>query len=69
MYDTEPDSADPGRRWEAPERVDPARCGTCGRTEVYFTVAGLGEFCSLRCGHKKALTQRVNGEAQDQDPR
>jgi hypothetical protein len=49
MYDTEPDSCDPGRHRDAPERVDVETCDQCGDTGVVVSVQGLGRFCSEQC--------------------
>ena len=57
MYDTEPESSNPGRLRDTPTRPDPPQCGICGTTDIRISAAGLGVFCSRACLEAAVRTQ------------
>lgn len=55
MYNTEPESNDPGRLRDEQPHEDPPICDSCGNTGVHISVAGLGIFCSHACANAESL--------------
>jgi len=50
MYDTEPESCDPGRDRRGADRPELLMCAECRADAVFpISIAGLGIFCSAGC--------------------